>query len=165
MNCKSRHIPNSAVWQSQQPRFSCLRLPVCVCACAVALSCPTLCDLMDCSLPGSSVLGISQTRILEWVARSSSRGSSRCRDRTISPASAGRFFTTEPPKEAASTGRVKFKTGNPGDSESLWIEPCRLVHTNWAWEPAAQFRLIDANIINPWLFNRSLLLGPYFLDN
>ena len=120
---------------------------------------------MDCSLPGSSVHGISQTRILEWGARSSSRGSSRCRDRTISPASAGRFFTTEPPKEAASTGRVKFKTGNPGDSESLWIEPCRLVHTNWAWEPAAQFRLIDANIINPWLFNRSLLLGPYFLDN
>ena len=37
----------------------------------------------------------------------------------MSPALAGRFFTTEPPKEAASTGRVKFKTGNPGDSESL----------------------------------------------
>jgi len=34
----------------------------------VAQSCPTLCDLMDCSPPGSSVHGISQARILEWVA-------------------------------------------------------------------------------------------------
>ena len=36
--------------------------------------CLTLCDLMDCSLPGSSVRGILQTRILEWVAISFSRG-------------------------------------------------------------------------------------------
>ena len=36
----------------------------------------TLCNLMDCSPPGSSVHGISQARILEWVAFSSSRGSS-----------------------------------------------------------------------------------------
>ena len=42
----------------------------------VAQSCPTLCDHMDCSLPGSSVLGILQARILEWVAISSCRGSS-----------------------------------------------------------------------------------------
>ena len=34
----------------------------------VALFCPTLCDPMDCSLPGSSIHGISQARILEWVA-------------------------------------------------------------------------------------------------
>ena len=39
-------------------------------------SCPTLCDLVDCSPPGSSVHGILQARILEWVAISSSRGSS-----------------------------------------------------------------------------------------
>ena len=39
-------------------------------------SCPTLCDLMGCSPPGSSVHGILQARILEWVAMSSSRGSS-----------------------------------------------------------------------------------------
>ena len=45
----------------------------CVCA-LVAQTCPTLCDLMDCSLPSSAVLGISQTRILEWVAISFSRG-------------------------------------------------------------------------------------------
>ena len=38
--------------------------------------CPTLCDLMDCSLPGSSVHGILQARILEWVAIPFSRRSS-----------------------------------------------------------------------------------------
>ena len=46
------------------------------CVCLIAHSCPTLCDHMDCSPPGSSVHGILQARILEWVAISSSRGSS-----------------------------------------------------------------------------------------
>ena len=44
--------------------------------CSVAKSCPALCDPMDCGLPGSSVPGILQTRILERVAISFSRGSS-----------------------------------------------------------------------------------------
>ena len=51
-------------------------------ACSVAKSCPILCDSMDWSLPGSSVHGISQTTILEWIAISFSRGSSWPRDRT-----------------------------------------------------------------------------------
>ena len=45
-------------------------------------SCPTLCNPMDCSLPVSSVLGTFQARILEWVAFSSSRGSSQPGDQT-----------------------------------------------------------------------------------
>ena len=49
--------------------------------CAQSLqSCPTLCDPMDCSPPGPSVHGTSQVRILEWVAISPSKGSSRPRD-------------------------------------------------------------------------------------
>ena len=48
-----------------------------VCVCEVAQSCPALCDPMDCSPPGSSVHGILQARILEWVAISFSRGSSQ----------------------------------------------------------------------------------------
>ena len=48
----------------------------------VAQSCPTLCDPMDCSLPGSSVHGIFQARVLEWGAISFSRGSSQPRDWT-----------------------------------------------------------------------------------
>ena len=56
---------------------------VCVCVCvSLSQSCPTLCSPMDCSLPGSSVHGIFQARILEYVAISFSRGSSRLRDRT-----------------------------------------------------------------------------------
>ena len=47
-----------------------------VVCCLVTWSCPTLCNTMDCSLPGFSVHGISQARILEWVAISFSRGSS-----------------------------------------------------------------------------------------
>ena len=43
---------------------------------------PTLCDYMDCSPPGSSVHGISQARILEWVAISFSRGSFQPRDQS-----------------------------------------------------------------------------------
>ena len=49
---------------------------------AVVKSLSILCDPRDCSLPGSSVHGISQARILEGVAISFSRGSSRSRDRT-----------------------------------------------------------------------------------
>ena len=45
-------------------------------------SCLTLCNSTDCSPPGSSVPGILQARILEWVATFSSRGSSRPRDQT-----------------------------------------------------------------------------------
>ena len=44
--------------------------------------CPTLCDPMDCSPPGSSVHGNFQVRILEWVAIFFPRGSSQLRDRT-----------------------------------------------------------------------------------
>ena len=44
------------------------------CVCSVARSCVTFCDPVDCSPPGSSVLGISQSRILEWIAISYSKG-------------------------------------------------------------------------------------------
>ena len=57
----------------------------------VAQSCPTLCNPMG--LPRSSVHGIFQTRVLEWVAISFSRESSRPRDRTWVSRIAGRRFT------------------------------------------------------------------------
>ena len=64
------------------------------------LSCPTLCDPMDCSPPGSSVRGIFQAGILEWVAISSSRGSSHPRGQTCVSCIADGFFTTKPLGEA-----------------------------------------------------------------
>ena len=56
-------------------------------------SCPTLCDPMDCILPGSSVHGIFQARVLGWVAISFSRGSARPRDCTQVSLIVGRCFT------------------------------------------------------------------------
>ena len=81
----------------------------------VAQLCLTLGDPMDCSLPGSSVHEILQTRILEWVAISFSRGSFQPRDRTrVSCVSciAGEFFTTE----------------LPGSPQSVYLFDCT---SNW----------------------------------
>ena len=63
-----------------------------VCA-LVAQLCPALCNLIDCSPPGSFVHGILQARILEWVASPFSRGSSQPGDQTWVSCIAGRFFT------------------------------------------------------------------------
>ena len=91
---KSCNLPNSLwttvdfvyfflAWAHVDP----LQMPIlwwhsCVCACSVTRPCLTLCDPMACNSPGSSVHGIFQARILEWVAISFSRGSSRPRDQT-----------------------------------------------------------------------------------
>ena len=66
-------------WVKKEASFK----KVCV---LVPQSCLTLCHLMDCSPPGSFAHGILQARILEWIAISSSRGSSWSRDQTQSPA-------------------------------------------------------------------------------
>ena len=72
-------------------------------------SCPTLCDPMDCSPLGSSVHGILQARIVEWVAMPSSRASSWPRDRTCI-------------SYVSSTGRQALYTGaNCGWSSSLFL--------------------------------------------
>ena len=68
--------------------------------------CLTFCNPMDCSRPGSSVRGISQARILEWAATSSSRGSPNPGKEPTSSvflALAGGFFTTVPRKTALQT--------------------------------------------------------------
>ena len=62
--------------------------------------CPTLCDPMDCSPPGSFVHGILQARILEWDAIPFSRVSSWPRDQTQVSCMAGRFFTVWASREA-----------------------------------------------------------------
>ena len=62
-------------------------------ACVVTQSCLTLGDPMDCSPPGSSVHGILQAKILQWVAISFSRRSSPLRAQTWFSCTVGRFFT------------------------------------------------------------------------
>ena len=90
----------------------------------VAQSRPTLCNPVDCSLPGSSVHGILQARILEWVAIPFSRGSFQPRDRTqvCSPALWAGSLPSEPP------GKPK----NPGvDSLSLLQRIFLTQESNW----------------------------------
>ena len=74
----------------------------CVHACSVAKSCLTLCDPLDCSLPASSVHGIFQARVLEWVAISCSWGSSWPRDWTY-VSCIGRFFPWGKPQNVPFT--------------------------------------------------------------
>ena len=69
-------------WTRHHFSIVCVCVCVCVCVYSDAQSCPTFCEPMDCTPPGSSVHGILQARMLEWVAISFSRGSSQPRNRT-----------------------------------------------------------------------------------
>ena len=70
-------------------------------------------DPMDCSLPGSSVPGISQARIREWVAISFSRGSSWPRDQTQVSRTVGRCFTIWATREAQVSNRTWLYLDGP----------------------------------------------------
>ena len=97
-------FPAMAVKAVQTPARELRSCKPCVCLPAKSLQpCLTLCDPLDCSPPASSVCGIFQARVLEWVAMLSSRGSSQPRDGTqVSYASciADWFFTTSATWEA-----------------------------------------------------------------
>ena len=79
--------------------LGCLFCSICLCV-SVTQSCLTLCYPMDYSPPGSSVHGILQARILEWVVIPFSKGSSQTRDRTQVSCTADRFFTIWATREA-----------------------------------------------------------------
>ena len=79
----------------------------------VAQSCLTLCDPMGCSLPSSSVHGILQARILEWVAISFSRVSSRPRDQTPVSRIVGRLFNLWATREAPEGTLGTCEKGKP----------------------------------------------------
>ena len=84
----------------------------------VIQSCLTLCDPMDCSLPGSSIHGILWARILAWVTMPSSRGSSRPRDQTWIFCIAGTFFTIWATREAPITPQFKKE----GERDKLGVQ-------------------------------------------
>ena len=82
-NWATKHLTwlDNTTYPTSQGTFPALgRLVCCVSRAKSLQSCPTLCDPMDCSPPGSSVQGILEARILEWGAMPSSRGSSWPRD-------------------------------------------------------------------------------------
>ena len=88
----------------------------------VAQSCPTFCDPMDCSLPGSSLHGILQARVLEWVAISISRGSSWPGVKPRSPTFQADALTSEPPGKLSTEELMLLNCGVEEDSwESLGL--------------------------------------------
>ena len=92
--------------------------------------CPVLCNPLDCSLPGSSVHGILQARMLKWVAISSSRGSPGPRDQTrvsCSSCIAGRLFIAEPlGREISINPWVRDEKIGPKEMHAAWSQ------TGWA---------------------------------
>ena len=90
-------------------------------------SCPTFCNPMDYSLPGSSVHGILQARVLEWVAMPSSRGSSWPRDWThfsyLLHSQAG-SLPLMPPKKPKNIGvgcHAPFSRGSSWPRDQIWV--------------------------------------------
>ena len=92
---KEVHIQNNAMYNSKHS--VCVHVYV-----LVTQLCQTLCHPTDYSPPGSSVHGLSQARILEWVAIPSSRGYSQTRDQTLASCTAGRFSTVWATREGYS---------------------------------------------------------------
>ena len=96
-----------------------------MCACSSLQLCPTLCDPVDFSPPVSSVHGILQARILEWVAVPSSRGSSQPRDQIQFVFIAGRFSIAEP--------LGKEDNSKPGFLNLCAIDTLGQITLCWGW--------------------------------
>ena len=119
--------PLISVYAHQLPRCTGRALSIHWAWCVV-LSCsviPTLRNPMDCSLPGSSVHGILQARILQWVAVPSSRGSSQPRDQTQVSRITGGFFTIWDTREAQEdwSGQPIPSPGDLPDPGIKWASP------------------------------------------
>ena len=113
------------------------------CWCSVAQSCPTLCNPMDCSPPGSSVHGIFQARILEWIAIPFSRRSSWPKGGTWVSGSACRFFTIW------ATRGVYMQPESPGKTTTTQILPqSKHSHHKNKWQlPFQQIKLHKLQIL------------------
>ena len=102
----------------------------------VTQSCPILCNPMIYSSPGSSVHGILQARILEWVAISFSRRSFWTRDQTLVSGTTSRFFTIWATREASRSYFVTNKASSPHPiierecNISEWESP----NSPWGWQ-------------------------------
>ena len=119
---------------------------LCAVLCLVTQLCPTLCDSTDCSPPGSSVHGISQARILEWVAIPFSRGSLRPMDGTQISHIAGELFTTwvigNPKKTGVSS--LSFLQENFPTQELNWgILHCRRIIYQLSYQGSPLCFVID----------------------
>ena len=93
---------------------------ICCCCCLDAQSCLALCDPVDCKQPGSSVLGITQARIMEWVVISFSGGSSRPSDQSC--------VSCKSPALQAKSLPLSHQASNIFADCSIWVWWLKLVH-------------------------------------
>ena len=97
------------------------------------LSHVAFCNPMDCTLPGSSIHGILQARVLEWLAISFSRGSSWPRDRTQVPHVAGRHFTLWATREVC---QIQWKFNYLTKDVLEWKSRMSLLCFSGRWDAA-----------------------------
>ena len=83
----------------------CVCVCVCTCTCSVAQSCPTLCNTMDCNLPGFLSMGVSRQEYLSELPFPTPGDLSDPGIKPAPPALAGRFFTTERPGNPQSSSK------------------------------------------------------------
>ena len=101
----------------------------------VSQSCPTLCDPMDCSLPGFSVMGIFQARRLEWIGHPLLQGFFQTQDPTCISCTAGRFFTIWATWVGRQLNTIAFNENTNGINWSVsgWLLPVLLNETGTSW--------------------------------
>ena len=132
------------MWPVTQSIISMKWIDMIVCM-LVAQSCPTFCVPMDCSPPGSSVHGLLQARILEWVVIPFSTGSSQPRDQTWVSRIASGFFTVWATKEAP------MKWNSTKDMEHQgWGKLSQLVIFLWVQKPQQS----DGLCLTVWSLNK-----------
>ena len=132
----------------------------------VAKSCPTLCDPMDCSPPGSSVRGILHKKILEWVAIAFSRESSRPRDQSWVSYIVGGFFTEPPGKDThicENTKKEKKKKEEAVAATGSTQIRGQWLPMGWGWGGAAAGQHMD-NFQGIVMAQFSLRLGTGFIS-
>ena len=103
----------------------------------VTQSCPTLCNPMECSLPGSSFHGFFQAIVLEWIAISFSRGSSQARDRTRVSHIVDRCFTVWATREVKSILNTHWKDwcwSWNSNTLATWCDELIHLKRPWCWE-------------------------------
>ena len=115
--CCWLHLQGEAVLPGNQPHVLKSKSSICL----VAQSCLTLYDPMDCSLPYSSVHGILQARMLEWVALSFCRESSRPRDQTLVSFTASKFFTVWVTREAPDLNNFNQEWVQLNMNSDVWL--------------------------------------------
>ena len=120
----------------------------------VAQLCLTFCDSVDCSLPGSSIHGIFQARVLEWVAVAFSRRSSRFRDWTRVSRIVGRRFTIRATRKVLQEVKfrlISWRLASLERSEDLRRCPQVLCFSaNYSWKVRTP---ISSRLLEEWLFS------------